>query len=39
VSYGFEAIVVSGKFAVLRNDPSGVLYRMTEAEAVPRSAK
>ena len=39
VSYGFEAIVVSGKFAVLRNDPGGVLYRMTEAEAVPRPAR
>jgi len=39
VSFGFEAIVVSGRFAVLKNDPGGVLYRMTEAEAVPRPAK
>ena len=34
VSYGFEPVVVAGKFAVLKDDPAGMLYRMTEAEAV-----
>ena len=31
VKYGFEPIVVSGKFAVLKDDPTGVLYRLTDA--------
>lgn len=34
VQYGFEPIVVSGKFAVLKDDPTGVLYRLTEAESI-----
>ncbi len=34
VKYGFEPIVVSGKFAVIRDDPSGVLYRLTDAESI-----
>jgi len=34
VKYGFEPIVVSGRFAVLKDDPTGVLYRLTDAEAV-----
>ena len=34
VKYGFEPIVVSGRFAVLKDDPSGVLYRLTDAESV-----
>ena len=34
VKYGFEPIVVSGKFAVLKDDPSGVLYRLTDAESI-----
>jgi len=34
VKYGFEPIVIAGKFAVIKDDPSGVLYRMTDAEAV-----
>jgi len=34
VKYGFEPIVVSGRFAVLTDDPSGVLYRLTDAESV-----
>src|SRR4029434_10019977 len=29
VTYTFDPIVVSGKFAVVKDDPSGVLYRMT----------
>jgi hypothetical protein len=37
LAYGFEPIVVAGRFAVLTNDSAGVLYRMTDAEsaAVP----
>ena len=34
VKYGFEPIVVSGRFAVLKDDPAGVLYRLTDAESV-----
>ena len=34
VKYGFEPIVVSGKFVVLKDDPSGVLYRLTDAESI-----
>ena len=34
VAYGFEPVILSGKFAVLKNDPSGVLYRLTEAEPI-----
>jgi hypothetical protein len=32
LTYGFEPIVVAGRFAVLKYDPAGVLYRMTDAE-------
>lgn len=31
VKYGFEPIVVSGRFAVLHDDAAGVLYRLTDA--------
>ena len=34
VKYGFEPIVVSGRFAVLKDDPNGVLYRLTDAESI-----
>ncbi|HEY7655661.1 MAG TPA: DUF3299 domain-containing protein [Burkholderiales bacterium] len=34
VKYGFNPIVVSGKFAVLRDDPMGLYYRLTDAVAV-----
>lgn len=34
VKYGFEPIVVAGRFAVLKGDPSGVLYRLTDAESI-----
>jgi uncharacterized protein len=34
LAYGFEPIVVAGRFAVLKDDPAGVLYRMTDAELV-----
>jgi hypothetical protein len=39
VAYGYEPIIVSGKFAVLKNDPGGVLYRLIEAELVTLPAK
>jgi hypothetical protein len=39
VEYSFEPIVVSGKFAVLKSDPAGVLYRLTDAEAIASTAK
>jgi len=31
VKFGFEPIVVSGRFAVLKDDANGVLYRLTDA--------
>jgi uncharacterized protein len=39
VRYGIEPIIVAGKLAVLRNDPSGVLYRLTDAEPVDARVK
>jgi hypothetical protein len=37
VVYTFDPIVVTGKFAVLKGDLSGVLYRLTEAGRVDAS--
>jgi hypothetical protein len=34
VKYGFEPIVVTGKFVVLRDDPMGLYYRLTDAVAI-----
>ena len=34
VKYGFEPIVCAGRFEVLKDDPSGVLYRLIEAESI-----
>lgn len=34
VKYVMEAVVVEGQFAVLRDDPNGLYYRITEAVAV-----
>jgi len=34
VKYGFEPIVISGKLAVLRDDPMGLYYRLTDAVLV-----
>ena len=39
IAYGFEPIIMSGKFAVLRSDPSGLLYRLTEAEPIASRPK
>lgn len=32
VKYTFEPVVLTGKLAVLKNDPTGVFYRLTEAQ-------
>lgn len=34
VKYGFEPIVVSGRLALLREDPMGLWYRLTDAVVV-----
>ena len=31
VKYTFEAVVLSGKLAILKDDPTGVFYRLTDA--------
>jgi hypothetical protein len=32
VKYTFEPVVLTGKLAVLKNDPTGVYYRLTGAQ-------
>jgi hypothetical protein len=32
VKYSFDALVVTGRLAVLKDDPSGIFYRITDAE-------
>jgi hypothetical protein len=39
VKFGYEPIIMAGKISVLKNDPSGMLYRMTDAELVPMPPK
>ena len=39
IAYGFEPIIVSGKFAVLKSDPTGLLYRVTDAEPIASTKK
>jgi uncharacterized protein len=34
VAYGMEPVVLSGKLAVLKDDPTGVFYRLTDAVPV-----
>jgi hypothetical protein len=36
LTYGFETAVLEGKLAVLKNDPDGLLYRMTGPHSVAR---
>jgi hypothetical protein len=36
VKYRFEPVVLSGTFVVLRDDPAGVFYRLTEAVIVDK---
>ena len=39
IAYRFEPVILSGKFVVLKNDPTGVLYRLTDAEAIAAQPK
>ena len=43
VAYGMEPVVLTGKLAVLKDDPTGVFYRLTDAvytgAAVPSAAE
>lgn len=32
VAYSLDALVLSGKLAVLKDDPTGIFYRLTDAE-------
>jgi hypothetical protein len=32
VKYSLDAVIVSGKLSVLKDDPTGIFYRLTEAE-------
>jgi uncharacterized protein len=34
IPYGFEPIIIYGKLAVLKDDPGGLLYRLSEAEPI-----
>jgi hypothetical protein len=34
VKFGFDPIIMSGKLSLLKNDQSGMLYRMSDAESV-----
>jgi hypothetical protein len=36
VKYGFDPIVLSGRFVVLKDDPLGLYYRLTDAVSVTR---
>ena len=36
VKYGFEPIIVTGRMTVLRDDPMGLYYRLTDAVLVPQ---
>jgi hypothetical protein len=39
LQYSFEPIVIAGRFAVLKSDPAGVRYRMTDAEPVAAASR
>lgn len=39
IRHTYEPIVLSGRFAVLRDDPFGLYYRLTSAELLPASAQ
>jgi hypothetical protein len=39
ITFGFEPVMLSGKLSVLKNDSSGLLYRLTEAEAIETKLK
>ena len=39
IAYRFEPVILSGKFAVLKHDASGLLYRLTDAEPIAAHPK
>jgi len=39
VAWGIEPITIAGRLEVLRDDPSGVLYRLSDAEAVVKTSR
>jgi hypothetical protein len=39
VAFSLKPVVVSGRFGLVKNDPAGMLYRMTEAELVDTQFK
>ena len=39
VAYGLEPVLLTGKFVVLKDDASGLLYRLTDAEPIATSRK
>jgi hypothetical protein len=34
IRYGFDPIIISGRFVVLKDDPMGLYYRLTDAVAI-----
>ena len=34
VKYTFDPVILTGKMAVLKDDPTGIFYRLTEAVPV-----
>jgi len=34
VKYGFEPLLVTGRLAVLKDDPTGIFYRLSDAEQI-----
>jgi hypothetical protein len=34
IKYGYEPVVISGRFVVLKDDPTGLFYRLTDAVVV-----
>ena len=34
IKYGFEPVILSGRFSVLKDDPTGLYYRLTDAVPV-----
>jgi len=39
IDYSPDPVIIGGKFAVLENDPGGMLYRLTDAEPISSSAR
>jgi hypothetical protein len=39
IDYSPDPVIIGGKFAVLENDPAGMLYRLTDAEPISSTAR